>query len=133
MKHHLPLILSAALLAAITMAAPSPAATLVREGRPAAIVALPQEPNAFESLAARELIEHVEKMSGAKLETATVDAGGVDDFLAQARHDGRAAVLLGRNVASRLEKLLAGTGSVPGAFALTATDDHVMIAGSEEG
>jgi hypothetical protein len=131
MKNRL-LIFAHALLA-VFIATPSPAATLVRDGQAVAIVALPPQPNEFESLAASELIEHVAKMSGAKLETSTVDAPDVDAFLAKARRDGRAVVFIGRNVGSRLEKALATKQSVRGSFALRATDDFVMIAGVDEG
>ena len=54
-------------------AAPAAAADLVRDGKSVAVVALPPAPTDTEKLAARELVEHVEKMSGAKLETATVE------------------------------------------------------------
>jgi hypothetical protein len=125
--------IAGALLLGLTLAATLPAATLVRDGRATAVVALPPQPDEFESLAAGELIEHVAKMSGAKLETATVDAAGVDEFLARAKKDGRAVVFIGRSVAGKVEKLLGAKSQQRGAFALKATDDAVMIAGSGEG
>ncbi len=76
----------ASLVAALLFSAlplPSPAATLVRDGQATAVIALPLEPDASEALAAKVLIEHVEKISGAKLEIATVNAPNVDAFLAK--------------------------------------------------
>src|SRR5687767_7506441 len=87
----------------LLLAAACPAATLVRDGKPQAVVALPTQPNAFESLAANELISHVEKMSGVKLDTVTVDAAEVDGFLSSARQKRQVPVFIGRNVHARLE------------------------------
>lgn len=112
---------------------PSPAATLVRDGQATAIIALPSKPDESESLAAKVLIEHLEKISGAKLATATVDAPEVDAFLAQARTEKRAPIFIGRNVSDRLEAQIGTKRSVRGAFVLKATDDAVMIAGIGEG
>lgn len=109
------------------------AATLVRDGKPAAVIALPPEPTEFETLAAKELTTHVEKMSGAKLETATVDAAGAEAFAAKARGDKKAVIFIGRNIEPKLAKLLGDKSGVRGAFALKATDDAVMIAGLGEG
>ncbi len=107
-----------------------PAATLVKNGQPAAVLALPAEPDAYEKLAAKELTEHLEKMSGAKLETATVDAKEVADFLTKSKAAGRVPIFIGRNVRDRLP--LPAT-AVRGAFALHVTADAVMIAGVEDG
>jgi len=109
------------------------AATLVRDGRPMAVVVLPAEPTEFETRAANELIAHVEKMSGAKLETTSADAAGVDALVAQARRGGRTPVFIGRNVFDRLQPLLGAKGAVRGVLAVKATGDCVMISGIEEG
>ena len=109
------------------------AATLVRDGKPSAVIALPPEPTAFETLAAKELATHLEKMSGAKLETVTVDAAGADAFAAKARGEKKAVIFIGRNIEPKLAKLLGDKSGVRGAFALKATDDAVMIAGTGEG
>ena len=60
---------------------PATAATLVEDGKPVGVVALPPSPDDAETLAAKELIDHVEKMSGAKLPTVTVDPAGLDAFI----------------------------------------------------
>lgn len=111
----------------------APGAVLVRDGKPVAVVALPPEPDAAEKLAARELVEHVEKMSGAKLETVTVDPKAIDSFLDTAAKDGTTPVVLGRTALPRLEKALASKGTTPGTFVLKATKDHVLIAGLGDG
>jgi len=107
-----------------------PAATLVKNGRPAAVLALPADADAAEKLAAKELTDHIEMMSGAKLESASVDAAGVNDFLKQSKAAGRVPVFLGRNVRDRVGL---AANAVRGAFALHVTADAVMIAGVEEG
>ena len=109
---------------------PLHAATLVKNGQPAAVLALPAPPDDAEKLAAKELAEHVEKMSGAKLETATVGATEVDAFLKQRKAAGQVPIFLGRNVRERVG-LAANAGR--GAFALRVTAEAVMIAGVEEG
>jgi len=110
-----------------------PAATLVRDGQATAVIALPDQPTEFEKLAAEHLAKHVEKMSGAKIETTTVEAGGADAFVTKSRGEKKTPVFIGRNVAAKLKALLADKAGVRGAFALKATDDAVMIAGDGEG
>lgn len=122
--------LALSLLANWLSVAVLPAATLVKSGQPAAVLAVPAQPDDAEKLAAKELADHLEKMSGAKLETATVDAKEVGDFLAKCKAAGRVPIFLGRNVRERLS--LPAT-AVRGAFALHVTADAVMIAGVEEG
>jgi hypothetical protein len=112
---------------------PCSGATLVRDGKAVARVALPPDPTAFESLAANELIEHVAKMSGARLETITVDAPEVEGLLSEAERAGVGLVCIGRNVSGRLAQKLAAKASVRGAFVLQATAHSVLIAGIEEG
>ena len=104
------LLFIATLLSCATLTA----ATLVRDGKPSAVIALPPEPTEFETLAAKELTTHIEKMSGVKLETATVDAAGADAFAAKARGEKRSVIFIGRNVAAKLEKLLGGKAAVRG-------------------
>lgn len=118
------------LLLATLLPLPLSGATLVNSGQPAAVLALPADPDVHEKLAAKELTEHLEKMSGAKLETATVSAAEVGEFIKQSKAAGRIPVFLGRNVRERVG--LAAT-AVRGAFALQVTADAVMIAGVEEG
>src|SRR5262245_51226945 len=94
------------------------AAPIVRDGKPAAVVVLPPDADAVEKLAAKELIDHVEKMSGARLETAT--ALPMD----------KTAVVLGRAALPQVEKALSAN---PGSFVLKATKDAVLIAGVGDG
>ncbi len=108
------------------------AATLVRDGKPVAVIALPKDASEFEKIAAKHLTDHIEKMSGAQLEMATVDASGADEFLAKMRVEQKCAVLIGRNTAASTEKLLGDKRDVRGAFALKVTDDSVMVAGLGE-
>ena len=121
------------MLLALGLASPAPAATLVRDGKPLAVVALPADPDATEKLAAKELIDHVERMSGAKLDMVTVDPKMLDAFLERTAMDGKAAVVIGRVAMPKLEKALAAKGTVPGTFVLKATKDHVLVAGIGEG
>lgn len=124
---------AAALFVAGLCAGQALSADLVRDGKPVAVIALPSNPDENEKLAARELTEHVEKMSGAKLSTTTVDPKTLDAFLDRSRMDGVKPVVLGRAAMPKLEKALAGKGTAPGTFALQATKDHVLIAGIEGG
>ena len=121
-----------ALLLGLGLVTPVTAADLVRDGKPVAVVALPPSPDDAEKHAARELVEHVEKMSGAKLETATVEPKDVDAFLLRTAKDGKAAVCLGRATGSWLAGLQA-EGVVSGTFVLRSTKEHVFVAGIEQG
>src|SRR5690349_6617835 len=85
------------LLTVFCPAQPAPAAPLVRDGKAVAVVALPPDPDEAEKLAARDLIDHAEKMSGARLETVSVAAKDVSPYLDRARRDGKVPVFLGRN------------------------------------
>jgi hypothetical protein len=109
-----------------------PAATLVKDGKPMAVVALPAEPDEHEQLALGDLIEHIRKMSGAELDTATVDAKDVNAFLARAKAAGHVPILLGRNVFERLTKKKP-VEAVRGSFVVQVDRNAVMIAGVEEG
>jgi hypothetical protein len=110
-----------------------PGVALVRDGKALAVVAMPSDPDDSEKLAARELIDHVEKMSGARLATVTVDGRDLDRFLEQARSDGRVAVCLGRSALPKLEKALGAKSKVGGTFVLRAARDQVLIAGIDQG
>ena len=76
--------------------------TLVDDGRLRSVLVLPSEPTPHEQLAAAELQTHLEKMSGAKLETAVVDAAGVDAYLRESKSRGMVPIFIGRNVRDRL-------------------------------
>lgn len=126
-------LLCSAMLIGLLFTSSLPAATLVRDGKPVAVVALPPEPDAVEKLAARELIDHIEKVSGAKLDTRTVEPNNLDAFLTQAAKDAIVPIVLGRAALPKLEKSLAAKGSTPGTFVLHATKGHVLIAGVGDG
>lgn len=109
------------------------AATLVQDGKARAVVVLPPDPDATEKLAARELIGHIEKMSGARLDSTTIAPKELDPFLDQARRDGRVPVCLGRAALPRLDKALRSKGNVVGSFVLQSARGHVLIAGLDQG
>ncbi|HEX8914177.1 MAG TPA: DUF4838 domain-containing protein [Humisphaera sp.] len=112
---------------------PSHAAALVQDGKAVAVVALPPSPDEAEALAAKELIDHVEKMSGVTLPTVTVDPAAVDAFLEKSRKEGQAPVVLGRAAWPKLEAALKAKGTTPGTFVLRASKDAVLIAGTDHG
>lgn len=115
-------------------AAGSPAADLVRDGKPVAVLAIAPQPDEAESLAVRELTGHVEKISGAKLPPAvTVAAADLQPFLDQARKEGKVPVVLGRAALPRVEKLLDAKSPRAGTFAIVAMKDAVFAAGREFG
>lgn len=108
-------------------------APLVQDGKAKAVIALPPDADEAEKHAARELIEHIEKMSGVRLESTAAEAKDLDRFLEQARKDGKVPVCLGRTALPRLEKALQAKSKLNGTFVLRATPDHVLIAGLEQG
>src|SRR5690242_11303646 len=75
----------AGLLLGMCLGEAAPAATLVQEGKARAVILLPADADETEKLAARELIDHVEKMSGARLPTVSMDAKNLERFLVEAR------------------------------------------------
>ena len=123
---------TAMLLVILLLPGLSSAATLIKDGQPIAVVALPAEPDEHETLALEDLTEHIRKMSGAELETATVDAKDVGAFLAKSKAAGRVPIFIGRNVFERLAKTKPDT-AVRGSFVLQVDRDAVMIAGVQEG
>lgn len=109
------------------------AATLVRDGKPSAVILLPAAPDGAEQLAARELNDHLAGMSGgAILSTASLDSKDLDATLARLKSEGKAAVVLGRLAQPRLARPLEGK-TRPGTFAVHADDDHLFIAGIDNG
>lgn len=113
---------------------PTSAATLTRDGKPTAVIALAPSPDAIEQLAARELSEHVARMTGgAQLSTQTVEPADLDEFLARSRAAGTTVVCLGRLALPRIGKTLEAKGNRPGTFILKADADHVFIAGIDNG
>src|SRR4051812_34325391 len=90
---------------------------LVDQGAARAVVLLPKVPDENEKLAARELIDHVEKMSGAKLETREIDPKDADAAVAEVIKAGKVPVSLGRVAYPRLEKAIRAKSDVSGTFA----------------
>lgn len=109
------------------------AATLVKDGKAAAVIALPALPDEHETLAAKELTGYVAKMSGATLEVKNLDAAGLDAFLADAKKQGQTAVVLGKLALPHLQGALGDKAAVRGAFALQADQATVYAAGNSEG
>ncbi len=107
------------------------AAILVREGKPAAVIVLPAEPDDAESLAATELVTHIEKMSGAKLASTNAPVAALPALLAGHRRAGVTPVLLGR--VAGLEKAIEAKSAMDGTFALRVTKDEVRVAGRAMG
>jgi hypothetical protein len=114
-------------------ALPAPAATLVQDGKPTAIILLPASPDDAEKLAAAELIEHVEKMSGAKLATKNIDVKELATAQQEAKISGQVTICLGRLALARLQKLITDKSDSPGTFVLLADKDQVLIAGIDNG
>lgn len=131
--HHLRTLTLGGLLLGMCLGEHLSAATLVREGKATALIAMPATPDDTEKLASRELIEHVEKMSGVRLTTTNVEAKDLDRFLQQARQDGKTAVCLGRLALPRLEKAIRARSEAAGTFVIRATEDQILVAGLEQG
>ncbi len=116
----------------VLLSGPLPAATLVNNGRVTALVVLPSEPDEFEQLAFDDLKEHVQKMSGAELESISIDAKDVDPLIAGCKNHLRIPIFLGGHARQRLAKHLPDD-AVRGSFVLHVDRYTVMIAGVEEG
>jgi len=120
----------AALLLSVSFPLVVSGVTLVRDGQPTAIIALPPQPDEFETRALHELTTHLEKISGVKLPMANVAAGQAAAFTAEAKAKGQVPIFIGRSAREQLAKPLP---EPRGAFVLQVTNDAVMIAGSGEG
>ncbi len=105
---------------------PSAAAgvALVKEGSANAVLILPDAPAPDETLAAAELADHFEKISGAKLATA---ANG-------AIPEGLLPIRIGLALGPDAEAKIKTVGSDPAAFLLAVREDGIHLAGlSPEG
>ncbi|WP_395749092.1 DUF4838 domain-containing protein [Prosthecobacter sp.] len=97
--------------------------TLVSEGAPRAIIVIADKPTRVARYAAEELVRHVEKASGAKLEIqaeSTVNAGT------------RPRIFIGDSAAVRKEGINVEKLG-PETFVLRVTDEAVFIAGQDGG
>lgn len=109
----------------------APAAVIVQDGKAKAVIVIAADADDTEKLAARDLVNHVEKMSGAKLETVKIDLKELDSALEKARSEGKAAICLGRTALPKVERAIKGKPA--GSFALHVTKDQVLAAGSDQG
>lgn len=109
------------------------AATLVRDGKATSVIVLPAEPNESETLAAEELAAHLEKISGAKLESVNVSDDELDRFIRSSRKTATVPILLGRTALGRLENKIREVSSLDGTFALEVRPDRVSITGLSSG
>jgi hypothetical protein len=97
--------------------------TLVKDGKPTAVILLPANPQDDEILAAAELAEHIKLISGADLPKTTGQAPA-----------GQVPIRLGAAADPALEGLIREKGSNPSAFALVVDAKGVSIRGqSAEG
>ena len=96
---------------------------LVRDGKPASVLILPKSAHADEELAARELQDHVEKISGAKLEIIRGKAT-----------DGLLPIRIGLSHNSALKAVIQKTSKAPAAYLISVAPNGVTLAGrSPEG
>lgn len=109
----------------------SAAVTLVRESHPAAVVVVPTSANPHESLAARELVEHVFKISGGSLRIEAVDPSAVLPFIEERQRAKQSVVALGRCADARIGASL--KNAPRGSFVVEADAGAVWIDGVEEG
>src|SRR4051794_5490925 len=86
----------ALLLLSVIFPALGPAVTIVRDGQPKAVVIMAPQPDEFETRALNELTSNIEKISGAKLERATVTPEQLTAFVGEAKGKGQAPILIGR-------------------------------------
>jgi hypothetical protein len=94
------------------------AATLTKDGQPASVIVLSAEPTEVDSLAAKELAEHLEKISGAKIETVNSSTDKVDVLVASSKAAGRLPILLGELMLGRFAEKIKKQNELDGAFLL---------------
>ena len=117
------LVVTVAWAPAAAIAAGAPGINIVTEGRPRAALVLPPEPHPDEQLAAKELQDHIEKMSGAKL--AVVQSGETG---------GLTPVRIGLRLAPEAEAAIRSRSQDPAAFMVDARSEGITVAGlSPEG
>lgn len=116
---HRPFLLS--IVFSINWALPAAAedALLVKGGKPASVIVLPEEPHELEKLAAEELVSHIQLISGAELTiTSTTDAP-----------DNLTWIRIGSASDESLDKLTKDAGKNPSSFTLKAGKGRVDIRG----
>ncbi len=102
---------------------PAAAATLVREGKPVAVIVTDSEPTPAARLAAWELQYHVEQITGAVLPIRTSDG-------ADAVADSTVRILVGESEATR-ELGLTGADFQPQEYLIRITDDTIVLLGRD--
>ena len=118
------IVLAAIAAAAFSAPLAGEDATLVDAGEARAVILLPEQPEEKEQLAADELAEHLELMTGARLETGT-DGDETEAVL---------PVYLGRAADADLDEASMDAGDNPSTFTLRVRDDRIDIRGlSAEG
>ena len=110
------LVFTAGLLAGL-QASPSLALNLISEGRAVSLIQLPADPHPDEVLAARELTDHLQKLSGARLPVTT-------------RKPADAPVLrIGLSLNPAAEATIRAVSQDPAAFLLQISDQGITLAG----
>ncbi len=107
--------------------------TLVRDGAPAAVIAVADGADEYTTLAVKELTDVVEEMSGVRLEVVTVLKDGLKELERKTKADKQGLVLLGELAMPGLVKDLGEAVDTRGAFGLKAERDALRIAGAGEG
>ena len=98
--------------------------SLVKDGKPRSVILLPAKPGRDEAFAAKEIVDHIRKMSGAELQ---VLKGG-------RAPSGMIPIEIGLSLNPDVEKLIRARGGDPASFCLRATPQKIIVAGlSQEG
>ena len=108
------------------------AVTLVKEGKPQAVIIIPVEPTEDETLAQTELIEYLEKMSGAKVPSETVELNKVNALVKKSQADGHVPILIGRAAGEKAVQQK-GEALPRGSLVLDVAENKVLVTGPEEG
>src|SRR5688572_3192982 len=93
-------------------ASSAPAATLVQDGKAKSVIILPSEAQEPEKLAARELADHIEKITGVRLEPIAADASALAGLIRDARVQGKATVVLGKLALPLVRRVLQVQGQM---------------------
>jgi hypothetical protein len=107
---------------------------LVEDGKARAVLVLPPQPSASESLAAKEIASHLKTMSGTQL--ATINAPDKAAARAQATKDAAAPpvpIFIGEAFLETDQRDLLKKSNVEGSLLLNVSPDGVCVAGLGEG
>ncbi len=92
---------------------------LVTDGKPKSAIILSAEPNPDEALAAEEIVNYVQKMSGAKLEI----------FKGKKAPPGMIPIEIGTSLNSKVKKEILAKGSNPDSLIMEVTPEKIIVAG----